>query len=1101
MAIVSIGATLLICLPLEGALSGNRPLSLFIIPVVISAWFGGLGPGLLATALSGLASEYFLTERHFTISIMDTADWERWMLFLATSGLINWLILMMRAARQEVEARARDAVQRQIELEEQITERERARAEREQLIAERERLIAELETERACLKAIVENIPAGVILAEAPGGRIVMTNPQVEQILGRPMVMSPGIESYREWLTYEVNGRPIEGRESVLARTLQGEVAPGRDILFHRGDGRKAWIRVSGAPIRDASDKIVGGVDLITDIDEEKRAREALRLNQERLNLAQKTARLGSFEWNIQTDEVIWSEETEAIYGLPPGGFSGGYKAWAKRVHPEDWSVAEEAMRRAVVDGRQYDAEYRAIWPDGSVHWLQTRGKVFFDDEGRPLRLIGVDIDVTERKRAEEKLRESESRLRQHMDAMPQMVYTCTTDGKADYVNRRWQEYTGLSCEQSLGAGWVERLHPDDRERVGRQWAKTVKAGQPFETEYRLRRNDGQYRWHLSRAIPICDERRQIVKWIGTLTDIHDRKEVEAEREELLVREQAARAAAERAAESIRRLQAVTDSALTHLTLDGLLHEMLARIRELLETDSAAILLLTEDGQSLSVRAAIGLEEVGTPHVPVGRGVAGSIAASRAPLIVEDLSTVEVIHPILRQKARSLIGAPLIVEDRLIGVIRADTTQVRRFTEDDVRLLQLAADRVALAIEQARLYEVELQARQQAEEANHMKDEFLALVSHELRSPLNAMLGYAALLRHGRLDAQKAKQAVDVIERSGKAQAQLIDDLLDTARIISGKLRLDLGPVDLVSVIEQAVQTIQPAAGAKEISIVANLPSEIVQITGDPARLQQVVWNLLSNAVKFTPQKGHVEVRLDRIDPHICIIVSDTGKGISPDFMPYIFDRFRQSDASSARRYGGLGLGLALVKYLVELHGGTIEAASAGEGQGATFNVTLPVRAVTTPLEEAGGAPVTIKSSGELMGVRALVVDDEDDARELLELTLTQYGADVVAVSSSAEAYTLITATPPQERPDVMVSDIGMPDEDGCSLMRRVREWERERDFYTPAVALTAYGRTEDRVRALKAGFQTHIAKPVDPTELAIVIESLIRRSNRGEKA
>jgi len=355
-------------------------------------------------------------------------------------------------------------------------------------------------------------------------------------------------------------------------------------------------------------------------------------------------------------------------------------------------------------------------------------------------------------------------------------------------------------------------------------------------------------------------------------------------------------------------------------------------------------------------------------------------------------------------------------------------------------------------------------------------------------------------LRYSGLDSQKVKQAAEVIDRSGKAQAQLIDDLLDTARIISGKLRLDLGPVDLVSVIDQAVQTIHPAADAKRISLETDLPSEIGQITGDPARLQQVVWNLLSNAVKFTPQGGRVQARLERVDPHIRITVSDTGKGISPDFMPYVFDRFRQADSSSARRYGGLGLGLALVKYLVELHGGTIEAASAGEAQGATFNVTLPVRAVATPLGEAGGEQLTVESSGELAGVRALVVDDEDDARELIETVLTQYGAEVVAASSAAEAYMLIAETPPQLRPDVMVTDIGMPGEDGYSLIRRVREWERARGGYTPAVALTAYGRVEDRMRALNAGFQMHVPKPVEPAELAVVIMSLVRRPNSGEK-
>jgi len=390
-------------------------------------------------------------------------------------------------------------------------------------------------------------------------------------------------------------------------------------------------------------------------------------------------------------------------------------------------------------------------------------------------------------------------------------------------------------------------------------------------------------------------------------------------------------------------------------------------------------------------------------------------------------------------------------------------------------------------------------ARETAEATTRSKDEFLAVVSHELRSPLNAILGYAALLRYGRMDAEEVKHAVEVIERSGKAQAHLIDDLLDTARIISGKLRLVVGPVDPASVIEESIQTIRPAAEAKGVSLGADLPTEIGQITGDPARLQQIVWNLLSNAIKFTPQGGRVEARLERVDPHIRITVRDTGKGISPDFLPYVFDRFHQSDTSSVRRHGGLGLGLALAKYLVELHGGTIEADSSGEGQGAIFKVTLPVRAVATPIGEGDGAPAA-KSSGELAGVRALVVDDEDDARELLKSALENYGADVIAVSSAAEAYALITETPLPERPDVMVADIGMPDEDGYSLIRRLREWEEAHGAYTPAVALTAYGRVEDRVSALKAGFQIHVAKPVDPDELAIVILGFVKPLNRGER-
>ena len=867
--------------------------------------------------------------------------------------------------------------------------------------------------------------------------------------------------------------------------------------IVRANNGEVRWIESSHHVFYDAQGAPLRTVGAVMDITERKRSEEALKLSEERLSLALKAGAIGTFDLDIPTGKHFLTEKACAIFGLPLSKSTSAYEDWRRCIHPGDVSDCEAKIQDAYEHRlEEFSVQYRILRADtGELRWIESRCRIFYDEQGAPLRLIGAILDITDGILAEEAIRESEARFRQLADAMPQIVYTCGPDGLIDYANQQWSEYVGVPLEQSTGRKWIEAIHPDDLESLEQRMRESVKTGQPFDVEFRLRRKDGRYRWHLSRAIPIRNAQGRIVKWIGTSTDIHDRKQAEAEREEALAREQEARAEAEHAAESIRRLQAVTDSTLRRLELDDLLREMLDSIRELLGTDSAAIFLLAEDGGTLVMSAAIGMEEEAMGlRIPVGNGVAGSVAATSAPVIVEDLSAVEAPNPVLRQNARSLIGVPLIAEGRLIGVIHSETTQVKRFTEGDVRLLQLAADRVALAIERTRLYEVERQARSQAEEANRMKDEFLTLVSHELRSPLNAMLGYAAVLRRSGLDAQTAEQAVDVIERSGKAQAQLIDDLLDTARIIGGKLRLFVGPVDLVSVIEESVQTIQPAADAKGISLLTNMPHKIGQITGDPTRLQQVVWNLLSNAVKFTPEGGLVEARLERVDPYIRITVSDSGKGISPDFLPYVFDRFQQADASSAKRYGGLGLGLALVKYLVELHGGTIEAASAGEGQGATFNVILPVRAVATPLSEDGGESVTVKSSGELAGARALVVDDDDDARELIKAALKQYGADVVAVSSAAEAYALITTTPSQERPDIMVIDIGMPDEDGYSLMRRVRELERERGFYTPAVALTAYGRTQDRIQALMAGFQNHIVKPVDPAELAAVITSLIRR-------
>jgi PAS domain S-box-containing protein len=796
-------------------------------------------------------------------------------------------------------------------------------------VTERRRIEDALRNSEAQMRAILDHSTAAIFVKDLEG-RYLRINRLYEAMYG---VTEAEVKGKTD---HDIHAKEVA---DTFSANDQEVIAANRPLQFEEQvdtvDGQRQFISLK-FPLYDDSGRPYGVCGIATDITERKRAEGALKKSEERLNIAMHAGDIGMVDWDVRADSIVWSEKYIDIYGLPRGKTSGRYEDWRERVYPEDLPAVEaliwETFEKKLP---HWHVEYRIVRADdGEVRWIESSHHVFYDAQGAPLRTVGAALDITDRILAEEAIRESEARFRQLADAMPQIVYTCGPDGLVDYANQQWSEYVGVPVEQSTGRNWIVAVHPDDLESMEQRVRESVETGQPFDTEFRLRRKDGQYRWQMSRAIPIRNARGRIVKWIGTSTDIHDRKQAEAEREESLARERGARADAEHSAESIRRLQAVTDSALAPLTPDDLLHEMLLRIRELLATDFAGIFLLTEDEQSLSVRATIGWEENVTGLlVPVGLGVAGSIAASRAPLVVEDLSKMEFIHPALRRNARSLVGAPLIVEGRLISVIQSGTARPRRFTEDDVRLLQLAADRVALAIEQTRLYEVEQQARSQAEEANRMKDEFLAIVSHELRSPLNAMLGYAAMLRRSGLDAQKVKQAAEVIDRSGKAQLQLIDDLLDTARIISGKLRLEVGPVNLVSVIEQAVQTIKLAADAKGISLETNLPSEIGQITGDPARLQQVVWNLLSNAVKFTPQGGRVEARLERVDPHICITVTDTGKGISADFLPYVFDRFRQAEASSARRYGGLGLGLALVKYLVELHGGTIEVASASDAK------------------------------------------------------------------------------------------------------------------------------------------------------------------------
>jgi signal transduction histidine kinase len=392
----------------------------------------------------------------------------------------------------------------------------------------------------------------------------------------------------------------------------------------------------------------------------------------------------------------------------------------------------------------------------------------------------------------------------------------------------------------------------------------------------------------------------------------------------------------------------------------------------------------------------------------------------------------------------------------------------------------------------------EREARRQAEEANRLKDEFLATLSHELRTPLNAILGWSQMLRAGRLDAATTARALETIERNARSQAQLIADILDVSRIITGKLRLQLGPVELPRIVETVLDSVRPAADAKSIRLTVGLEPLSALVLGDADRLQQVIWNLLSNAIKFTPRDGHVHVELRQPDSgNVELRVSDTGVGIRPDFLPYVFDRFRQAESTTTRTHGGLGLGLSIVRHLVEQHGGTVQVESPGEGQGAAFLVRLPVRpaaeaaaaADQRPGEEEREEP---RSLPPLDGVHVLVMDDEPDTRDLVETVLSHSGAQVTAVPSTAEALEALDRL----RPDVLISDIGVPGEDGYSLMRKVRAREPERGGQMPALALTAYARTEDRVQALAAGFQMHVAKPVDPTELVAAVASLAGRKN-----
>jgi signal transduction histidine kinase/CheY-like chemotaxis protein len=505
----------------------------------------------------------------------------------------------------------------------------------------------------------------------------------------------------------------------------------------------------------------------------------------------------------------------------------------------------------------------------------------------------------------------------------------------------------------------------------------------------------------------------------------------------------------------------------------------------------------TKESLAYEVRARHGFSETASQSAP-------AVVRSRRPALVSPATSADVEREarnadqleMFRQiGVTSWMVVPMIARESVLGAVTfAVTESDRRYDLSDLRFAEAVVGQAAAAGDNVRLYRAAEAARAAAEAANRAKDQFLSTLSHELRAPLNAIFGWATILERGDLPAEESRRALQIILRNVNAQVRLIDELLDVARIGTGQIRLDVKPVDLRTVIGESVDSIRPSAEAKGVQLQAVLASPGGPVSGDPDRLRQVVWNLLSNAVKFTPKAGRVQVQLQRVDSHVEVVVSDTGVGIAAEFLPYVFDRFRQGDSSSTRTRGGLGLGLALVRSLVELHGGTVAVESPGEARGATFVVKLPLM-VATIVEPAPAASApeplgAVAATPSLEGVRVLVVDDDLVAVDLTREILMRAGAEVWGCAGGSEAFPMLQ----QCHPDVLVSDIEMPTQDGYSLIRRIRALEPDQGGKTPAVALSAYSRPEDRIRSLMAGFNLHVSKPVAPSELVTVVASLAGR-------
>jgi PAS domain S-box-containing protein len=702
------------------------------------------------------------------------------------------------------------------------------------------------------------------------------------------------------------------------------------------------------------------------------------------------------------------------------------------------------------------------------------------------VRVWGTQRDITRRKCAEQALRESEESYRIVAETASDAIIKIDEQSTILFVNHSVERIFGHTSEEMLGQPLTMIIPEDLRERhqIGLRrylatgerhlsWAGIeIPALHADGHTFPLEISFGEYNQNGRRF------------FIGIARDITRRKQFQ-------------RALLER--ERLALLNSDVNRALIeNNSLPDILHTCTEAVVKHLDAAFARIWTLNKKENVLELQASSGIyTHLDGEHsrVPVGKFKIGLIAEERKPhltnSVMED-NRVSNQEWAKREGMVAFAGYPLIVEERLVGVIGMFAR--KPLAEKTLEALTSVSNAIALGIkrkqteaERERLLISEQQARENAESANRAKDEFIAIVSHELRSPLNAMLGWTRILQEQKPNEEMTDYALDVIVRNARSQSKLIEDLLDIARLNEGKLRLELLPIELTPIIAAAVEIIKPTTDAKNIRLNQSLDKAANFIVGDGERLRQVVENLLSNAVKFTPEGGRVDIRLERENNEAKIVISDTGQGISAEFLPQIFGRFKQADPSTTRRHGGLGIGLSLARDLVELHGGTISAQSAGEGTGAIFTVSLPLRMVAPIKENSSGKVESMDSQGKLNGFWILAVDDEADAREIVSFMLQINGAKVTTANSAVEALEILKESN-GHLPDVLLSDISMPNESGYALLEKIRALSQENGGQIPAIALTAFNRPEDRQSAFEAGFQKHLGKPVEMEDLISAI-------------
>ena len=786
---------------------------------------------------------------------------------------------------------------------------------------------------------------------------------------------------------------------------------------------------------------------------------------------------------NLDSIITSWNRAAERIFGYSAAEAVGRS---IRMIIPDDRQSEEDVVLARIRQGQSV-AHYETLRQrkDGTLVPISLSISPIYDDAGRVIGASKIARDISDRVRAAMASR----RLAAVVESSDDAIITKSLTSIITSWNPAAERMFGYTEAEAIGQSIRMLIPPELQSEEDTVLAK-IRAGEKVDHYETVRQRKDGTRLSISLTVsPIRNEHGEIVGASKIARDISEQARLVALAQEHAAHTQKLGEVGALVASTLDRdaiVQKVTDTAteMTHAEFGAFFYNG----RDPKSGD--AYMLYTLSGAPREAFASFPNPRATALFAPTfyGDGVVRLDDVTADPRY--GLSAPYFGMPPGHLPVRSYLAVPVKSRSgEVLGGLFFGHSDCGVFTEQHQRLAVGIAAWASVALENARLYG-------EAQEANRMKDEFLAVLSHELRTPLNAIVGYARLLRGGILTPDKATRGLETLERNATWLTQIVEDVLDVSRIVSGKIRLDVQPVELPLIVDNAVATIQPAADAKGVGLQTTIDPRVGPVSGDPDRLQQVVWNLVSNAVKFTSKQGRVQVRLERVDSHVEIVVSDTGIGIRPDFLPYVFERFRQAEAGTTRKTGGLGLGLAIVRHIVEMHGGTVEAASAGEDQGATFRVRLPLM-----IEHPEGRdsrrehPRTerldpLEGLADLRGLRVLAIDDEEDALMLLRVVLETSGASVTTVGSAAAALERLEAVKPQ----VMIVDLGMPGMDGFELIGRIRAHENPDIRDVPAAALTAFARSEDRTRALRSGFEMHLAKPVDPGELVASVATLARR-------